>query len=146
MSASEFLSKADQSRIVQSIEAAETDTSGEIRVHIETYCKEENPLDRAVYIFNKLKMNETALRNGVLIYIAFKSRKLAIIGDSGINKVVPINFWDEVYALILQHIKTGDPASGICAGIELAGSKLKEFFPYTSNDINEQSDEISFGE
>ncbi|MEN6619484.1 MAG: TPM domain-containing protein [Rikenellaceae bacterium] len=139
-----FLSKADQSLIVKSIESAELNTSGEIRVHIESSCKAD-PVDRAVYIFNRLKMYETKDRNGVLIYIAYKSRKLSIIGDSGINSKVPADFWDEIKEKLLASFVSGDIVSGLTTAIQMSGEKLKEYFPYTKDDINEQSNEISFG-
>ncbi len=139
-----FLSKADQSLIVKSIESAELNTSGEIRVHIESSCKAD-PVERAVYIFNKLKMFKTKDRNGVLIYIAYKSRKFSIIGDSGINSRVPANFWDDIKEKLLNSFISGDIVTGLTTAIEMSGEKLKEFFPYTKDDINEQSNEISFG-
>ena len=139
-----FLSKADQSLIVKSIESAELNTSGEIRVHIESSCKAD-PVERAIYIFNKLKMFKTKDRNGVLIYIAYKSRKFSIIGDSGINSRVPANFWDEIKEKLLNSFISGDIVTGLTTAIEMSGEKLKEFFPYTKDDTNEQSNEISFG-
>jgi len=139
-----FLSKADQSLIVKSIESAELNTSGEIRVHLESSCKAD-PVERAVYIFNKLKMFKTKDRNGVLIYIAYKSRKFSIIGDSGINSKVPANFWDEIKEKLLNSFISGDIVTGLTTAIEMSGEKLKEFFPYANDDINEQSNEISFG-
>ncbi len=65
------------------------------RVHIETHCEAE-VLDRTAYLFKKIGMQKTELRNGVLIYLAVESRKFAIIGDKGINAVVPENFWDDI--------------------------------------------------
>jgi uncharacterized membrane protein len=140
-----FISKADQSRIVKSIETAELNTSGEIRVHIESNCPGD-PVARAVYVFNKLKMFKTRDRNGVLVYIAWKSHKFSIIGDSGINNVVPEDFWHDALALLGEHLRTGSNTEGICKTIELAGEKLKAFFPLKSDDTDEQSNEISFGD
>jgi len=142
---SNFITLADQELIVKSIESAEMNTSGEIRVHIESSCKSD-PIERAVYIFNKLKMFKTKERNGVLIYIAFKSRKFAIIGDTGINAKVPENFWDEVKEKLLNYFALGDIVSGLTLAIYMSGEKLKEYFPYQKDDINEQSNESSFGE
>jgi uncharacterized membrane protein len=143
--ASAFLSKIEQEQIVKAIESAELSTSGEIRVHIESLCKGD-PVERAVFVFNKLKMFETKERNGVLIYIALKSHKFAIIGDSGINEKVDDNFWDEERELLLSHLKVGKIADGLISVIEKAGNNLKKHFPYQTDDTNEQSNEISFGE
>lgn len=142
--AKRFLDKAGQEMIVQAIKEAELNTSGEIRVHIESVCKGD-PYMRAVEVFNRLKMYNTAARNGVLIYLAFSSHKVAIIGDSGINGLVPEGFWDESYSFMAEHFRKGDFVGGLVGAIRLIGHSLKEFFPYSDDDVNEQSDEISFG-
>ena len=144
MSAAGFLTKEQCDSIVSAIKEAESNTSGEIRVHIESECKGD-PFGRAVSVFRHLKMYETAARNGVLIYLAIKSRKVAIVGDKGINDAVPEGFWDETYHFMASRFKDGDFSGGLTGAIILAGEKLKEYFPYQSDDINEQSDEISFG-
>ena len=91
MSKTQFLSKEEEQLVVQAIQSAEHQTGGEIRVHIESICK-GNVLDRAAWQFKSLKMHKTALRNGVLIYLSTDDRKFAIIGDAGINAVVPEGF------------------------------------------------------
>jgi uncharacterized membrane protein len=90
-------------------------------------------------------MHETALRNGVLIYLSTDDRKFAIIGDAGINAVVPPGFWNDVKELMVSYFKKGDLVGGFVLGIEQVGQKLKEFFPYMKDDSNELSDEISYG-
>lgn len=145
MKIKEFISAEEQKRIVQAIEAAELDTSGEIRVHLESKCAGD-PVGRAVYIFKYIKMYETARRNGVLIYVAVNSRKFAIIGDTGINEKVPDDFWDSIKNQMGSDFSHGRFAEGICTAIRSVGRSLKEYFPYKSDDINEQSNEISFGE
>lgn len=145
MAAKVFLTKEEQEQIIKAIESAELNTSGEVRVHLESSCKGD-PVERAVYIFDKLKMYKTKERNGVLIYIAFDSRKFAIIGDSGINAKVPEGFWDEEKEILLAALKEGRAAEGLVSVIDIAGKSLKEFFPYQKDDTNEQSNEISFGE
>ena len=145
MKSQAFISKADTEKIVKAIESAELNTSGEIRVHIEGLCPAD-PVGRAVYVFNKIKMYKTRERNGVLIYIAHKSKKFAIIGDSGINAIVPPDFWNEVKESLGEYLRKGEIARGLSVAIGMAGDNLKKFFPYKSDDINEQSNEISFGE
>jgi len=143
MSISSFFSKQEKEDIALAIKNAELDTSGEIRVHIEEKCKGD-VLDRAADIFKKLEMHKTELRNGVLFYLAVKNRKFAVIGDAGINKVVPGNFWDEVRDIMLNHFRDSKFTQGLVEGIELAGQQMKQYFPYGKDDINELSDEISF--
>lgn len=141
--ANKIFTSEEQQLIRQAIELAEKRTSGEIRVCIDKTCSED-VLDRAVHYFQKLNMHHTRQRNGVLVYVATVDRKFAIIGDSGINKVVPENFWDETKKAMLAHFKVGDMAKGIATGIQLAGEQLKKFFPYTANDENELPDDIEF--
>ena len=119
-------------------------TSGEIRVHTEPHCK-GNVLDRAADLFYKLNMQETAQRNGVLIYIAYKDRKLAIIGDKGINDVVPDDFWDSTFDVMTTHFKRGDFLKGTIYGIDESGKHLANFFPHLDGDKNELSNDISEG-
>ncbi len=143
-SAKSFFSKEERDQITKAILNAELDTSGEIRVHIESTCKGD-PLDRAAYLFKKLGMEKTELRNGVLFYLAFKSRKFAIIGDSGINAEVPENFWDDIKSEMEKRFKQGKFVEGLTYGIEQTGKHLKKHFPHHLDDINELPDEISFG-
>lgn len=145
MTIKEFIGKQGQEEIVAAIKQAELDTSGEIRVHLESQCPSD-PLQRAVYIFNYLKMYKTQARNGVLIYVAVESRKFAIIGDAGINNAVPENFWDSIKEKMAHAFSQGDYVQGISEAIREAGLSLKKYFPYQSDDINEQPDEISFGQ
>jgi len=145
MSAQNFFSEEQKKQITDAIAEAELNTSGEIRLHVEGSCK-INVLDRAAYIFEKLEMHKTAQRNGVLFYLAVNDRKYAILGDAGINQLVPENFWDHIRETMLEFFKVGKFAEGVSEGILMAGEQLKANFPYQSDDVNELSDEISFGE
>lgn len=140
-----LLRKKDENLIVEAIRSAELATSGEVRVHIESRCEEDNPLDRAAWIFQELGMEKTALRNGVLVYVALKSRQFCIIGDAGINSVVPADFWDSAKDLMLKELAQGHIAQGIASGINRVGVLLKEKFPYQDDDVNELPDAISYG-
>src|ERR1700749_2451888 len=97
----------EQQRIRKAVEDAEKHTSGQLRVCIEKTCSED-VLDRAAKYFHQLNMHKTRLRNGVLIYVATVDRKFAIIGDAGINKVVPDNFWDDTKEEMLKQLKYGN--------------------------------------
>ena len=143
MKASTFFTPEQQEDIVRAIGEAEHSTSGEIRVHIETSCK-ANVLDEAAWLFKSLGMHKTADRNGVLVYLAIKERTFAIIGDSGINSVVPPGFWDCIRDLMKQRFAEGRFAEGLSEGVLMVGEKLKEHFPRMKDDINELPDAISF--
>jgi uncharacterized membrane protein len=138
----EFITTEDQDKISLAIKNAEGQTSGEIRVHLEQKCK-LNVLDRAADLFAELGMHKTRLRNGVLFYLAWEDRKFAILGDAGINSVVPDNFWDEVKIRMQVRFRTGHFVEGICEGVELAGEKLREKFPRAHDDDNELPDQVS---
>lgn len=138
-----IFSEKEQELISSAVEAAERNTSGEIRICVEKTCSEP-VLDRAANYFRKLGMDKTAQRNGVLIYIATEDHQFAIIGDAGINKLVPHDFWDSTKDTMLAYFKEGDLTAGIIAGIKMAGEQLKTYFPYLAGDKNELSNEVSF--
>ena len=138
-----ILNREEDHRIVKAIKQAEMNTSGEIKVHIENHCK-GNVEERSLFVFNRLKLNKTKLRNGVLIYLAVKDHKFAILGDEGINNVVEDGFWNDVKDLMLNYFKEGRFTEGLEQGIQRCGEKLKAFFPYQSDDINEIPDDISY--
>jgi uncharacterized membrane protein len=143
MKASSFFSKEQQAQILAAVREAEKETSGEIRVHIESSLKGD-VLDRSAWLFKKLGMYKTADRNGVLFYLAVSDRKFAIIGDAGINSKVPAGFWDEIKELLAKNFREGKFTEGLTEGIIMAGNQLKAYFPRRSDDVNELSDEISF--
>ena len=143
MKASSFFTKEQQAQILASVREAEKETSGEIRVHIETSLKGD-VLDRAAWLFKKLGMDKTAEHNGVLFYLAVRDRKFAIIGDAGINAKVPSGFWDEISELLKKNFKEGKFTEGLAGGIIMAGNQLKTHFPHRIDDVNELPDEISF--
>jgi uncharacterized membrane protein len=137
-----FLSKQEEEGIVDAIKQAEKDTSGEIRVHLESSTKLDH-YERALEVFQQLHMHETELRNGVLIYIAVTDHRFVILGDEGINKVVANDFWESTKDVMQTHFKKSDFAKGIVAGVLQAGKELKNHFPYQLDDEDELSNEIS---
>ena len=139
-----FLTPGQEKEIVEAIIQAEKQTSGEIRVHIEK-TSNGDVNERAHNVFHLLKMDETELQNGVLIYVAVEDRSFVICGDKGIDKVVPENFWDKTKEVIENKFKNGNFKNGIMEGVLMAGEQLKHFFPFTINDRNELDNEISKG-
>lgn len=144
MKPSALLNKEQQKLVENAIREAELNTSGEIRVHIESEITGD-VLDRAAYLFEYLGMHKTEQRNAVLFYLATKSRKFAILGDAGINAKVPADFWDSIKQDMASAFAEGRFAEGLSRGILTAGEQLKKHFPYQKNDVNELSNEISFG-
>ena len=144
MKPEDFLTADQQATVVDAVRLAEKGTSGEIRIHIDGDCP-STALERAEEVFGKLGMHRTELRNGVLIYLACNTKVFAIIGDKGINDVVPEHFWEDVTAMMSAEFRAGRFTEGLSKGVLMVGEKLKTFFPYQKDDVNEQPDEISFG-
>jgi uncharacterized membrane protein len=136
-------SESQQEAIRDAIAAAELNTSGEIRVHIDKVCKKD-PIERAIEMFAKLGMHKTELKNGVLFFVSMENHKLAIIGDKGINEAVTADFWDSIRDEMIQHFKQGLYTEGLVNGIHRAGEQLKAAFPFQSDDENELSNDVSF--
>ena len=141
--ARKILNSEEDHRVVEAIRQAELNTSGEIKVHIENFCKTKSER-RALFIFNRLKMDKTQQRNGVLFYLAVKDRKFAILGDEGINNVVEADFWNDIRDLMTAEFKEGRFAEGLEQGIMRCGEKLKAYFPHQTDKTNEIPDEISY--
>ncbi len=139
-----FFKAREKEAILNAIGDAEKNTSGEIRVHVES-CSGIDPVVRAETVFKNLGMANTELHNGVLIYLAVKDRKFAIIGDEGIHRAVPSGFWDETKAGMEQLFRAGKFLEGVCLGIRLAGENLARYYPCLAGDVNELPDEISEG-
>ncbi|WP_411767799.1 TPM domain-containing protein [Winogradskyella sp. A3E31] len=140
----DFLTAKEEQNIVEAIRKAEKNTSGEIRVHIESTC-EGNTLEHAMEVFHVLKMDNTRDQNGVLIYVAVNKREFVIYGDKGINDIVGETFWNSTRDVIASHFKKGHFANGLIEGIENAGEALSKHFPWTHDDIDELDNSISKG-
>lgn len=138
-----IFTEQDQEVIAHAISEAEKATSGEIRIAIDKHCSGD-AFERATAYFSKLGMDKTAKHNGVLIYLAYEDHKFAIIGDRGINKVVPDDFWETTQTAMKAHFAGGNIVQGIIAGILLAGEKLALYFPFEGDDINELPNDIIF--
>lgn len=142
----QFFSPEEEARLVAAIQAAERTTSGEIRVHIERET-DAAAIQEGVRIFKRLGMHQTKDRNGVLILLELNRQSFSIIGDEGIHRAVPPNFWEEERDLMQAHFRRGEFVEGLEAAIAKVGEKLKEFFPYLGDDLdeNELPDTISYG-
>ena len=142
----DFFSQEENQQLVDAIQKAEQQTSGEVRIFVESKCKYVDALDRAKEIFFSLKMNETELRNGTLIYVAVKDKQAAVFGDEGIHQKVGAQYWKDVVTKMLFQFRNQKLADGICQGIHDLGEALKFYFLYKSDtDKNELPDEIVFG-
>ena len=139
-----FLTAIEEQEVVKAIKKAEKNTSGEIRVHIEHHT-EVPALERAKQVFFQLGMDKTRQKNAVLLYIDTYSKQFAIIGDEGIDKVIPTGFWEFEKNLITHYFKLQKNCKALTEGIQFIGEKLKTYFPYQADDVDELSNEISKG-
>ena len=146
-----FFTGDEQQRIRAAIAAAELRTSGEIRFHLERDVPDKPPVEGDPYrqarrIFDRLGMHRTAARNGVLVYVAVRSRRFAVVGDEALHARVGDGFWSDVVAAMAGRFAEDDFAAGLETGIAMIGEKLREHFPYQDDDVNELPDDISYGE
>lgn len=137
------LTSSQEERLVNAIQLAEKQTSGEIRVHFDTK-RVSSSLEAAQTIFTKLKMHETQLRNGILFYVNLKQKQFAVWGDEGINKNVPDNFWDEIKDTAITNFKEDKIVEGLEKCIQMCGDQLKKYFPLQEGDKNELNNDISY--
>jgi uncharacterized membrane protein len=142
MQQKEFIASLDQPRIVEAINTAEQLTSGEIRVHVQPRARGEirNVAERT---FERLGMTKTALRNGVLLFIASEEQRFVILGDEGIDAKVPAGFWDEIAAKLTIRFKQQEFTDGIVETIHSAGEQLRHYFPRAHDDVNELVNDIN---
>lgn len=140
----EFLSPEDERQVIDAIRIAESQTSGEIRVHIESQSQTDH-FSRATEVFHLLKMDNTKLQNGVLIYIAVLDKQFVIMGDKGINDLVESDFWDCTKDVMAAHFRNGDFKVGLTEGIKRAEEQLQQYFPWEDGDKDELPNDISKG-
>lgn len=138
-----FFSKKEKQKILAAIGEAEKNTSGEVRVHLE-YRVKGDLVDHAKKVFEKIGMTKTAQRNGVLIFLTTKDKKVAILGDAGIHERVGQDFWNEEVSLMQKYFRENRFAEGVAEAVLRVGEKLKSFFPCQAGDKNELPDGISY--
>jgi uncharacterized membrane protein len=131
----------DQKRVVAAIKAAEKKTSGELRVLLARH-KAPDAVAAARRHFERLGMTHTKQRNGVLLFLAPRSRTFAVIGDTGVHEKCGDVFWRELAGAMGEYFKRGDFTAGLVHGIERAGALLAEHFPPGVGDRNELPDDI----
>lgn len=137
-----FMNAADLEAVSRAVALAEAGTSAEIRVHLDHKCPDD-PVARAVAVFQRLGMHRTAERHGVLIYVAVADRKLAVIGDQGIHERVGEAYWQRLVADVVAHFREARPRDGFLHAVRDVAKALRQHFPRRPDDRNELSDEVS---
>jgi uncharacterized membrane protein len=137
-----FKKHLQDDRIVAAIREAELKTSAEIRVFISRK-QIDDPVAAAQAAFVTLGMNKTAARNGVLIFVAPRAHKFAVIGDEAVHAKCGDGFWRELAASMADYFRKGEFTEGLIHGVTRAGQILIEHFPRQPDDRNELPDEIA---
>jgi uncharacterized membrane protein len=137
-----FIRQLEHDRIVDAIKKAEAKTSGQIRVFLQRGKFEEDALVRAQKKFMQLGMEKTAERNAVLIMVAPRMQKFAVIGDEGVHARCGENFWQELVARMRQHFLREDFTEALLEAVEATGALLAKYFPRTGPAPNELPDEV----
>lgn len=140
-----FLRELEHDRIVRAIKEAEAKTSGQIRVFLQRGKFEEDALERAQKKFIQLGMNKTRERNAILILVAPRAQKFAVVGDEGVHRKCGEQFWQELVARMREHFLREDFTQALLEAIESAGQVLARHFPKTAGSANELPDDVVEG-
>jgi uncharacterized membrane protein len=142
MRSREFVSKLEHDRIVHAIREAESKTSGEIRVYVQRGKLNTDPLIAAQKKFQRLQMHKTQQRNAVLIFVAPREHKFAVVGDKAIHEKCGDEFWQRVVEGMRAHFQNEKFTHALVEAIKEIGKLLAVHFPKRSMPSNELSDEI----
>ena len=146
-----LFSAADLEAIADAVKRAERRTAAEIRVHIERRVARRrgapaaDALARAQEVFVALRMHETALRGGVLVYVAIEDRKLAIVGDEGIHARVSTVYWESVRDRMVARLREGAARDALVNAVDDVGAVMAREFPRRPDDVDELPDDVSLG-
>jgi uncharacterized membrane protein len=138
----EFLSKLEHDRVIQAIKEAEVKTSGEIRVLIQRGKLKSDPLIAAQTKFHRLNMHKTRERNAVLIFVAPRVHKFAVVGDEAIHKKCGDEFWQRIVEGIRTHFRNEKFSDALVEAIQEIGDVLASDFPKTREDTDELPDDV----
>src|SRR2546421_3594593 len=142
MRTKEFLSKLEHDRIVQAIREAESKTSGEIRIYIQRGKLDVDPLIAAQRKFHRLRMYKTSGRNGVLIFVAPRAHKFAVVGDRAIHEKSGDQYWQGIVGSMREHFRNERFSDALVDAINDIGTVLAQHFPKTSTSSNELRDDV----
>jgi uncharacterized membrane protein len=140
-----FISESEKDEVLKTIATAEENTSGEIRLYIESTNPLMDPLERAAIVFSDLKMQNTENRNAVLIYIAYTDKEFALYGDAACYNTFPKNFWHKEALELSKHFYFKKYKQGLIKCVQDIGASLHEHFPQNGHNKNALPDEIVFG-
>ena len=138
-----LIAPEEQNRLLDKIARIEKRSSGEVRIHV-TDRRVKDPLDAARRTFTSLGMASTRRRNGVLVFLSLPSRRFAIVGDEGIDRVTPPEYWDGLRDALARRLAAGQYCEGLLEILDRVEAVLAEHFPYEKGDVDELPDDISY--
>ena len=138
-----LITPEEQNRLLDKIARIEKRSSGEVRIHV-TDRRSNDPLQEARRTFTSLGMSATRRRNGVLVFLSLPSRKFAIVGDEGIDRVTPAEYWDGLRDTLAARFAAGEYCEGLLEILDRVEAVLAEHFPYQKGDVDELPDDISY--
>jgi len=142
MRTKEFLRKLDDDRIVAAIRDVESKTSGQIRVFIQRGKMDVDPLIAAQRKFHRLGMHKTPERNAVLIFVAPRAHKFAVLGDNAIHEKCGEQLWQRLVDGMREHFRNEKFSDALVEAIEEAGKALAAHFPPRARSSHHLPDEI----
>lgn len=142
MRTKEFLSKLEHDRIVRTIQDVELKSSGQIRVHIQRGKLDGDPLAAAQKKFHRLGMHKTPKRDAVLIFVAPRAHKFAVVGDRAIHEKCGDSLWRGVVAKMREHFRNERFSDALVDAVRDIGEVLAEHFPRDSRGGNELPDAV----
>ena len=142
MRTKEFLGQIDHDCIVNAIREAEAKTSGEIRVFVQRGKLRADPVAAAQRKFHQLGMRKTRERNAVLIFVAPRAHKFAVVGDKAIHEKCGDEFWQRIVDGMRVHFQNEKFSHALFEAIREIGKLLAAHFPITSGNANELPDKI----
>jgi len=138
----EFLSKLEDDLIIQVFGEVESKTSGEIRILIQRGKLKGDPLVAAQRRFQRLGMHKTRERNAVLIFVAPRVHKFAVVGDQAIHEKCGDELWQRVVERMRAHFQNEKFSDALIEAVKEIGSVLARHFPKTVRDTNELPDDV----
>lgn len=95
---------------------------------------------RAIHAFHEKRLHRTREENGILIFISLLERRVWILGDRGINAVIPPERWTSLASVLASGIREGRMVETLVTTITEVGAILKKQFPHRTDDRNELPD------
>jgi uncharacterized membrane protein len=137
-------------RIMQRVSASELRHAGEIRICVEAglptsylwrhfwhkVAMKAILRERAVMMFSKLRIWDTAQNNGVLIYLLLAERDIELVADRGINQYVDHAEWKAIVKRLSGALHDGKFEDGLTQALEEVSAIMMRHFELKTGEKN----------